>query len=92
MDQSMQWIWNWVGKSNDFINVTIPKSTAIISVFSNKKVAEIYANAYKQNDEFYAFYRSLNAYQNTFGSASDIMVVEPDSDFFDYFKNLKGKQ
>ena len=56
------------------------------------KAAEIYANAYKQNDEFYAFYRSLNAYQNTFGSASDIMVVEPDSDFFDYFKNLQGKQ
>lgn len=56
------------------------------------KAAEIYANAYSQNDEFYAFYRSLNAYQNTFGSASDVMVVEPDSDFFDYFKNIKGKQ
>ena len=56
------------------------------------KAAEIYANAYGQNKEFFAFYRSLNAYQNTFGSPADIMVVEPDSDFFDYFKDLQVKQ
>lgn len=55
------------------------------------KAADIYAIAYGQNKEFFTFYRSLNAYQNTFGSASDIMVVEPDSDFFDYFKNVQGK-
>ena len=55
------------------------------------KAADIYAVAYGQNKEFFTFYRSLNAYQNTFGSASDIMVVEPDSDFFDYFKNIQGK-
>ena len=56
------------------------------------KAADIYAKAYGQNHEFFTFYRSLNAYKNTFGSASDIMVLEPDSDFFDYFKNIKGKQ
>jgi membrane protease subunit HflC len=56
------------------------------------KAAEIYANAYGQNQEFFAFYRSLNAYKNTFGGASDIIVVEPDSDFFGYFKNIEGKQ
>ncbi len=56
------------------------------------KAADIYAIAYGQNKEFFTFYRSLNAYKNTFGSASDIMVVEPDSDFFDYFKNIQGKQ
>jgi len=56
------------------------------------KASDIYAVAYGKNKEFFTFYRSLNAYQNTFGSASDIMVVEPDSDFFDYFKNLQGKQ
>jgi len=54
--------------------------------------ADIYAQAYSKNPEFFSFYRSLNAYQNTFGSASDIMVVEPDSDFFDYFKNNKGRE
>ncbi|MBE9525804.1 MAG: protease modulator HflC [Proteobacteria bacterium] len=53
--------------------------------------ASIYAQAYGKNKEFYSFYRSLNAYRNTFSSTSDIMVVEPDSDFFNYFKNIEGK-
>ena len=55
------------------------------------KAADIYAVAYGKNKEFFTFYRSLNAYQNTFGSAADIMVVEPDSDFFNYFKSIQGK-
>jgi membrane protease subunit HflC len=56
------------------------------------KAANIYAQAYSKNKEFFTFYRSLNAYQNAFGGGSDIMVLEPTSDFFDYFKNNKGKQ
>ncbi|MEJ2454968.1 MAG: protease modulator HflC [Candidatus Thiodiazotropha sp.] len=55
------------------------------------KAAEIYANAYNQDGEFYAFYRSLNAYKNSFSDRSDIMVLEPDSDFFRYLKDQKGK-
>ncbi len=52
------------------------------------KSAEIYANAYGQDAEFFDFYRSLNAYRGSF-SGSDIMVLEPDSDFFKYFKKQK---
>lgn len=55
------------------------------------KAADIFAVAYGKNKEFFTFYRSLNAYQNTFDSTSDIIVVEPDSDFFDYFKNIQGR-
>ena len=55
------------------------------------KAAEIYAQAYSQNKEFFSFYRSLGAYGKTFGNSSDIMIVEPDSDFFDYFKNVQGR-
>jgi len=55
------------------------------------KAAEIYANAYKTDAEFYAFYRSLNAYRNSFKSRSDVMVLQPDSDFFRYLKNQQGK-
>ncbi|MES9854523.1 MAG: protease modulator HflC [Candidatus Thiodiazotropha sp. L084R] len=55
------------------------------------KAAETYANAYKQNSEFYAFYRSLNAYKNSFKDSSDIMVLQPDSDFFRYLKNSSGQ-
>ncbi|MES9952617.1 MAG: protease modulator HflC [Candidatus Thiodiazotropha sp. 6PLUC2] len=55
------------------------------------KAAETYANAYKQDSEFYAFYRSLNAYKGSFKDSSDIMVLQPDSDFFRYLKNSSGQ-
>jgi membrane protease subunit HflC len=47
--------------------------------------AEIYAKAYGADTEFFTFYRSLNAYKKTFSSSS-MMVIDPDSDFFQYFK------
>jgi len=47
---------------------------------------EIYAKAYGKDVEFYSLYRSLNAYKTTFSSKSDILVIEPDSEFFKYFK------
>jgi membrane protease subunit HflC len=50
--------------------------------------AEIYAQAYGADTEFFTFYRSLNAYKKTFSSSS-IMVLDPDSDFFQYFKKQK---
>lgn len=52
------------------------------------KSAEIYAQAYGADAEFFAFYRSLSAYKKTFGRSS-MMVVDPDSDFFKYFKQQK---
>ncbi len=53
------------------------------------KAAAIYGQAFGQNPEFYAFYRSLEAYRNTFNSKHDVLVVEPNSDFFKYLKNPK---
>jgi membrane protease subunit HflC len=54
------------------------------------RAAAIYAQAFGQNPEFYAFYRSLEAYRNSFGSKNDVIVVEPNSDFFKYMKNRGG--
>lgn len=51
------------------------------------EATRIYADAFSQNDEFYALYRSLNAYENTFSSKDDLLVLEPDSQFFKYFKD-----
>jgi membrane protease subunit HflC len=51
------------------------------------QAAEIYANAYTQDREFYDFYRSLVAYKTTFRSRSDILLLQPDADFFKYFKS-----
>ncbi|MGD8925391.1 MAG: protease modulator HflC [Thioalkalispiraceae bacterium] len=55
------------------------------------KAAEIYANAYNKDREFYAFYRSLDAYKKSFTGKNDILVLEPDSEFFNYFKQNKPK-
>ena len=51
------------------------------------KASATYAQAYTQNPEFYSFYRSLEAYRATFRSKSDLMVLDPSSDFFQYFKD-----
>ena len=48
---------------------------------------EIYANAYGQDEEFFAFYRSLQAYGSAFGDGNDIMVLDPSSRFFEYFSS-----
>lgn len=55
------------------------------------EAAAIYAKAYEQDSEFYSFYRSLQAYKSSFNSASDVMLLEPDSDFFKYLKKPTGK-
>lgn len=47
--------------------------------------ADIYAKAYNQDAEFYSFYHSINAYKDSFTDKSDIMLVDPKSDFFKYF-------
>ncbi|WP_263772997.1 protease modulator HflC [Propionivibrio soli] len=52
------------------------------------KATATYAQAFGQNPEFYAFYRSLEAYRSTFKNKGDVIVVEPNSDFFKYMKSL----
>jgi membrane protease subunit HflC len=54
--------------------------------------ASIYAEAFNQDREFYSFTRSLKAYQEAFQSRGDILLIEPDSDFFKYLKDSKGGQ
>ena len=53
------------------------------------KSTSIYSSAYGQDPEFYAFTRSLKAYVNSFKNKSDMLVIDPDSEFFKYFKNGK---
>ncbi|MDR2000411.1 MAG: protease modulator HflC [Zoogloeaceae bacterium] len=53
------------------------------------KAAAIYGKAFSQSPEFYAFYRSLEAYRGAFRSRNDILVVEPNSDFFKYLKSAR---
>lgn len=51
------------------------------------KAASIYAEAYGRNPEFYAFWRSMDAYKESFRNKSDVLVLEPSSEFFKYLKS-----
>ena len=53
------------------------------------KATRIYAEAFQRNPEFYAFYRSLEAYKQSFQNKSDMMVLEPNSEFFKYLKSSR---
>jgi len=54
------------------------------------QAAKIYADAFGADKEFYSFTRSLKAYKNSFQNSNDIMVLNPDSEFFKYFKGSAG--
>lgn len=56
------------------------------------EAARVYAQAYSRNPEFYGFLRSLEAYRKSFAEKRDVLVVEPDGDFFRYLKRASGKQ
>ncbi|WP_251358126.1 protease modulator HflC [Kangiella sp. TOML190] len=58
---------------------------------ADAEAAKIYAETYNKNPEFYAFLRSLDAYKASFKDSGDIMVIKPDSEFFKYFKDAKGR-
>lgn len=51
------------------------------------QATDIYAKAFGKNREFYKFYRSLNAYKQNFSTSNDVILLEPDSEYFKYFKN-----
>jgi modulator of FtsH protease HflC len=54
------------------------------------RATAVYARAYGENPEFYAFYRSLEAYRASFRNRSDVLVLDPSSDFFRYLKSPNG--
>lgn len=56
------------------------------------KAARIYETSYAKDPEFFRFYRSMEAYKNTFQSNNDMLVIKPESDFFNYFQDIRGAQ
>ena len=51
------------------------------------QASRVYAEAFQKNPEFFSFYRSMEAYRQSLRSKSDVMVLDPSSDFFKYLKN-----
>lgn len=68
------------------------RDSEIIRGVGDARAAEIYASAYTKDPEFYAFYRSMAAYRNSLGLAGDVLVLDPNNEFFRYLNQSDGKQ
>ncbi len=66
------------------------RKSQILRGEGDSKATEIYAKAYQKDPSFYAFYRSLKAYRHTFNGKNDVLILEPDSQFFQFFNNANG--
>ncbi len=66
------------------------KEAEILRGEGDAKAAEIYASGYNQDPEFFAMYRSLSSYKQTFNSKDDVIVINPNSEYFDYFGQQKN--
>jgi len=85
----------------DLIRSTADKDRTVILAEANRdgqiirgegdaRAAEIYANAYTRDPEFYAFYRSIDAYRNSIGKEGDVLVLDPNNEFFRYLNQSDG--
>jgi len=68
------------------------KSANKLRANGDKEAAKIYAESYSKEPEFYAFMRSLHAYGESFRDKKDVLILTPDSNFFQYFNYPKGKK
>jgi len=77
-------------KQKEIILANAYRDSEVAKGRGDAQASVIYAEAYGEDVEFYAFYRSMAAYKETFNNkAANIMITEPDSDFFKYFKKMK---
>ncbi|WEM42090.1 protease modulator HflC [Photobacterium sp. DA100] len=66
------------------------RQARVVRGAADAQTAQIYSGAFNKNPEFYNFLRSLKAYENSFNSKSDILVIDPNTDFFKYMKESSG--
>ena len=74
-------------KDREIIIAEAYKNAQRIKGEGDRRASAIYAQAFSDNPEFYVFYRSLEAYRAGFKNKSDVLVLEPNSDFFRYFRS-----
>ncbi len=68
------------------------RDSQILRGEGDARAAGIYANAYSQDPEFYEFYRSIDAYRKSMGKSGDILVLDPNNEFFRYLNSSTGDQ
>ena len=74
-------------KEREIIIAEAYKDAQRVKGEGDRRASAIYAQAFSENPEFYSFYRSLEAYRAGFKNKSDVLVMEPNSDFFKYFRS-----
>ncbi len=84
-------------RANADRQVTIIKANAyrdgqIIRGEGDARAADIYARAFSKDPEFYSFYRSIDAYRNSMGKEGDLLILDPNNDFFRYLNQSDGKR
>ena len=77
-------------KQKDVIVAEAYRDAQRVKGEGDAKASAVYASAYGRNAEFYAFYRSMQAYRESFKSKNDVMVLDPSADFFKYMKNPRA--
>jgi len=77
-------------KQKDVIVAEAYRDAQRVKGEGDARASAVYAGAYGKNAEFYAFYRSMQAYRESFKSKSDVMVLDPSADFFKYMKNPRA--
>lgn len=79
-------------REKTIIEATAYRESEMLRGEGDAKAAAVYASAFNRDPEFYSFTRSLQAYRDSFGSKGDIMIIEPDSNFFRYLKDSKASK
>ncbi len=74
-------------RTKDVLIAEAEKKAQLIRGEADASATKIYADAFGQDPEFYDFYRSLNAYRETFNSSGDLIILDPNSDFFKHFNS-----
>ena len=68
------------------------RDSEIVRGEGDAEATDIYAEAFSKDEDFFRFYRSVNAYKNNFSTAEDIILLQPDSEYFRYFNESKGSK
>jgi len=77
-------------KQKDVIVAEAYRDAQRVKGEGDARASAIYAGSFGKNPEFYAFYRSMQAYRESFKSKNDVMVLDPSADFFKYMKNPRA--
>lgn len=79
-------------KDRTIILASANRDGQIIRGEGDARAAEIYANAYNKDPDFYAFYRSIDAYKRSIGKDGDVLVLDPNNEFFRFLNQSDGSQ